>query len=101
MITRDVKTRTPKQLEMMKDLLRAKTIHGFKGISIRKGEEKYYSKLEKDGLVYFFRMTNLSIRLTDKGLEWAWFHFAYGYQNSPVQGKTTWQDANGEVTLIS
>lgn len=97
--------RTQRQLEMMKDLLEALTVHGFKGISIPSSQRKHYTALEKDGLVYlvggFGRGGNLSIRLTDTGVNWAQDSFAYGYKDLPQQGQTTWQDKNGNVTLVS
>lgn len=96
--------RTQKQLEMMKDLLEALTVHGFKGISISSGQRKQYATLEKDGLVYFVsgfgRGGNLSIRLTDIGVNWAQDNFAYGYKDLPQSGQTTWQDKDGNVTLV-
>lgn len=98
-------TYTQKQLEMMKDLLRALTIHGYKGITIRKSEHKHYAALERDGLVYFLsgfgRGSDISIRLTDAGVDWAYANFAYAYKDLPQPGKTTWQDRNGNVTLVS
>lgn len=95
---------TQKQLEMMKDLLTALTKHGYKGISIRRGERRHYAALERDGLVYFVggfgRGDNYSIRLTNKGKEWAWSNFAYAYKDQPQRGQTTYQNVAGKVTLV-
>jgi len=93
---------TRNQLEMMKDLLLAAK-SGFKGISIRKGERRSYLGLERDAFVYFLnggRGRNSSIRLTDKGKDWARSHFSYAYHNRPRHGQTTYQDESGNVTLV-
>lgn len=96
---------TQKQLQMMKDLLEARTVHGFKGISILKGQQKHYTMLERDELVYFVsgfgRGSNVSVRLTQVGIDWAFDSFAYGYEDLPQKGQTTWQDKDGNVTLVS
>lgn len=94
---------TRQQLEMLKDLhLALKS--GFKGISIRQCERHSYLPLERDALVYFLngfgRGDNCSVRLTDKGSDWATSHFAYAYQTFPHHGQTTYQDESGNVILV-
>ena len=92
---------TQRQLEMMKDL-HLITEHGQAGLSIPKGQRKFYLKLKHEGLVYFLLPAGreCSIRLTDKGKEWARSNFAYAYKNQPRQGQTTYQDLNGNITLV-
>lgn len=92
---------TQRQLEMMKDL-HLVVQRGSAGLSIPKGERKFYETLERDELVYFLLPAGreCSIRLTDKGREWVVNQFAYAYKDQPLQGQTTYQDVNGRVVLV-